>query len=95
MAAYSIKALVLPSVPNNAGSVTPIEVKAPHGCILDAQPPSATGARFMDGSAWWLLIFFTVVGAFVLLYWFCQKGTTGPNRFGPDPLGVTASAPTR
>jgi len=49
MAAYSIKALVLPSVPNNAGSVTPIEVKAPHGCILDAQPPSATGARFMIG----------------------------------------------
>ncbi|MGB7855529.1 MAG: DUF805 domain-containing protein [Pseudolabrys sp.] len=49
----------------------------------------------MDGSAWWLLIFFTVIGAFVLLYWFCQKGTTGPNRFGPDPLGVTASAPTR
>ncbi|HZT24097.1 MAG TPA: hydantoinase B/oxoprolinase family protein [Pseudolabrys sp.] len=49
MAAYSIKALVLPHVPNNAGSVTPIEVKAPHGCILDAQPPSATGARFMIG----------------------------------------------
>lgn len=49
MAAYSIKALVLPHVPNNAGSVTPIEVKAPHACILDAQPPSATGARFMIG----------------------------------------------
>jgi uncharacterized membrane protein YhaH (DUF805 family) len=22
----------------------------------------------------------------VLLVWFCMKGTSGPNRFGPDPL---------
>jgi N-methylhydantoinase B len=49
MAAYAIKALVLPNVPNNEGSVTPIEVRAPKGCILDAQPPAATGARFMVG----------------------------------------------
>jgi uncharacterized membrane protein YhaH (DUF805 family) len=25
-------------------------------------------------------------GTIVLLVWFCMKGTTGPNRFGPDPL---------
>ena len=49
VAAYAIKALVLPNVPNNEGSVTPIEVAAPRGCVLDAQPPAATGARFMVG----------------------------------------------
>jgi N-methylhydantoinase B len=49
VAAYAIKALVLPNVPNNEGSVTPIEVTAPTGCVLDAQPPAATGARFMVG----------------------------------------------
>lgn len=49
VAAYAIKALVLPNVPNNEGSVRPIEVLAPPGCILDAQPPAATGARFMVG----------------------------------------------
>jgi N-methylhydantoinase B len=49
VAAYAIKALVLPNVPNNEGSVSPIEVSAPRGCILDAQPPVATGARFMVG----------------------------------------------
>ena len=49
VAAYAIKALVLPNVPNNEGSVTPIEVAAPWGCVLDAQPPAATGARFMVG----------------------------------------------
>jgi hypothetical protein len=49
MVAYPIKALILPNIPNNAGSVSPIEVTAPAGCVLDAQPPAATGARFMVG----------------------------------------------
>ena len=34
----------------------------------------------------WLLIYFTIIGAVVLLVWFCMRGTDGPNRFGPDPL---------
>jgi len=41
----------------------------------------------IDRSGWWLLILFTIIGIFVLLYWDCVKGTAGPNRFGPDPLG--------
>lgn len=49
VAAYAIKTLILPNVPNNEGSVTPVEVGAPKGCILDAQPPAATGARFIVG----------------------------------------------
>lgn len=29
-----------------------------------------------------------VLGAMIwLLVWFCQRGTTGPNRFGADPFG--------
>jgi N-methylhydantoinase B len=49
VAVYAIKALLLPSIPNNEGSVTPIEVTAPEGCILDALPPAATGARLLVG----------------------------------------------
>lgn len=41
----------------------------------------------IDRTAWWWLIAFTVIGIFVLIYWACVKGTAGPNRFGPDPLG--------
>ena|SRR5215831_19237690 len=41
----------------------------------------------LDRTAWWLLIVFTGIGAIVLVIWDCIKGTTGPNRFGPDPLG--------
>lgn len=34
----------------------------------------------------WLLIWIPVVNFALVVYVFCFKGTTGPNRFGPDPL---------
>jgi uncharacterized membrane protein YhaH (DUF805 family) len=41
----------------------------------------------LDKSGWWLLLgFIPLIGALVLLYWFCQPGTPGDNRFGP-PTG--------
>jgi len=40
---------VLPNIPNNAGSIAPISVFAPPGCILNAQPPFATGGRHAMG----------------------------------------------
>jgi uncharacterized membrane protein YhaH (DUF805 family) len=45
----------------------------------------------IDRTGWWLLIWFTIIGWFVLVYWYCQRGTTGPNRFGPDPLAGAAA----
>jgi uncharacterized membrane protein YhaH (DUF805 family) len=33
-----------------------------------------------------LVVLIPVVGVIVLLWWFGQTGTHGPNRFGPDPL---------
>jgi N-methylhydantoinase B len=49
MALHAIKSLLLPNIPNNAGSVAPISVHAPPGCILNAQPPFATGGRHAMG----------------------------------------------
>lgn len=41
-----------------------------------------------DRSGWWYLLFLVpLVGAVVLLIWFCARGTNGANRFGEDPLG--------
>ena len=37
-------------------------------------------------SGWWILIALTVIGALVLLYWYCKKGDEIENRFGPNPL---------
>lgn len=45
----------------------------------------------LDRSGWWILLgFIPIVGALVLIYWFCLRGTPGDNRFGPDPLGNVA-----
>jgi uncharacterized membrane protein YhaH (DUF805 family) len=41
----------------------------------------------IDRTGWWVLLSFTVIGIILLIVWNCQKGTTGPNRFGADPLG--------
>ena len=48
-AAYAVKCLTIPSIPNNEGSVTPIKCRAPEGCILNAVPPSPTGGRHIIG----------------------------------------------
>lgn len=48
-------------------------------------PSIAIGIRRLhdiDKSGWWLLIALTGIGIFVLLYFFIQKPTPGPNRFG-------------
>ena len=53
-------------------------------------PSIAVGVRRLhdlDKSGWWyLLILIPLVGTLVLIFFFVQKGTEGPNRFGPDPL---------
>ena len=41
----------------------------------------------IDRSGWWALIPLTIIGIFVLIYWFCKRGDEGENRFGADPLG--------
>ena len=53
-------------------------------------PSLAIGIRRLhdvDRTGWWLLIALTIIGLILLLVWACTKGTTGPNRFGADPLG--------
>jgi uncharacterized membrane protein YhaH (DUF805 family) len=56
---------------------------------LATLPPSVavTIRRLHDlyRSGWWLLIgFVPLLGAVHLLVWFCTRGTTGYNVFGPD-----------
>jgi uncharacterized membrane protein YhaH (DUF805 family) len=37
----------------------------------------------LDRSGWWLFIgLVPLVGVILLLVWFCNRGTPGPNRFG-------------
>jgi uncharacterized membrane protein YhaH (DUF805 family) len=56
------------------------------GLLLPGIAVSVRRLHDLDRTGWWLLLWFTIIGGFVLLYWFCLKGTAGTNRFGPDPL---------
>ena len=47
----------------------------------------------IDKSGAWFFIGFTCIGLIPLLIWHLTKGTTGPNRFGPDPLGSGEALP--
>jgi uncharacterized membrane protein YhaH (DUF805 family) len=56
------------------------------GLFLPGLAVSARRLHDIDRTFWWILIAFTLIGMFVLLYWDCVRGTSGPNRYGPDPL---------
>jgi uncharacterized membrane protein YhaH (DUF805 family) len=55
-------------------------------------PHLAVGVRRLhdtNRSGWWLLIgFIPLVGAIVLLIWFCQRGDDHPNNFGDPPVFI-------
>ena len=48
-ASYAMKCITTPSIPNNDGSIRPLTITAPEGCILNALPPTASGARHAVG----------------------------------------------
>ncbi len=60
-------------------------------------PSVAVGIRRLhdiDRLGWFMLLWLIpIIGWIVLIYWACGKGTTGENRFGPDPLAVTSESP--
>jgi len=60
MSYYVLKALTIPSLPNNDGASRPVTIKAPEDCILNAQPPFPTGGRHSVGH----FIVPTLLGAF-------------------------------
>jgi len=47
--AFGVKCLIAPEVPNNAGSLAPITVSAPDGCLLNVKHPFPVAARHTVG----------------------------------------------
>ena len=62
------------------------------GVIIPMLAVTVRRLHDMDKSGWWILLGFTGIGALVLLYWYVQRGTTGPNQFGEDPLPQAIAA---
>ncbi len=46
---FAIRSILNPDLPNNAGSLTPIKVRAPDHCIVNAKYPSPVNARHVVG----------------------------------------------
>jgi uncharacterized membrane protein YhaH (DUF805 family) len=63
--------------------------------ILPGIAVSVRRLHDIDRTGWWLLLSFTIIGVFVLIYWACQRGTSGPNRFGPDPMPALSMGSAR
>ena len=43
----------------------------------------------LNRSGWWMLLYFTIIGILVLIYWYCLRGADDENRYGPDPLAAS------
>jgi len=57
------------------------------GLLLPAVGASIRRMHDINRSGWWILVgLIPILGAIVLIYWFVQKGTAGPNQYGEDPL---------
>jgi N-methylhydantoinase B len=48
-ARYAVKCILDPEAPNNAGSLRPITILAPEGCLLNATPPVPVWGRHLSG----------------------------------------------
>jgi uncharacterized membrane protein YhaH (DUF805 family) len=47
----------------------------------------------IERSGWYVLLcLIPIVGLIILIYWMCQPGTSGQNRFGEDPVEAGAVA---
>ncbi len=69
------------------GLFQPVTIIAELALFLPGLAVSVRRLHDRDKSGWFLLLFLIpLVGAIILLVWYCQRGTIGPNRFGPDPL---------
>lgn len=57
--------------------------------LLTIIPSISAAARRLhdvDRSGWWQLLYFTIIGSLVVLYWLIKKGDAGDNKYGTNPL---------
>lgn len=65
----------------------PASLIAFFGLVLPSWAALVRRLHDTDRSGWWsLMMFVPLVGLIVMIIFAIQKGTAGPNRFGPDPL---------
>jgi uncharacterized membrane protein YhaH (DUF805 family) len=72
-------------------TVPPIYMLAWLALLLPTLAVAIRRLHDTNRSGWWILIgLIPLVGWIILIVWYCEAGTPGANRFGPDPQGRTA-----
>lgn len=80
-----IDALIFGTGPDSAAIVAPILSLS---LLLPSLAVWVRRLHDTDRTGWWLLLILVpFLGIIVLLVFAVLRGTDGPNRFGPDPLG--------
>ncbi len=83
-----IAAILIDTAVFRGSSISPLTTIVELACLLPGLAVSIRRLHDIDRSGWWILLaLIPLIGAIILLIWDCTKGTPGPNRFGPDPLG--------
>ena len=57
--------------------------------LLTIFPSISAAARRLhdvDRSGWWQLLYFTIIGSLLVLYWLIKKSDSGNNKHGTNPL---------
>jgi uncharacterized membrane protein YhaH (DUF805 family) len=89
---YFLAAMGLIIIERVVRTHVPVGLLLELGMFLPSLAMSIRRLHDLDRSGWWyFLVLIPIVGWIILLIWDCTKGTDGPNRFGPDPLGPAIS----
>ena len=57
-------------------------------CFLPSLAVAVRRLHDIGRTGWWILIALTIIGTIVLIVWACQKSDSGPNAYGPPPVGM-------
>jgi uncharacterized membrane protein YhaH (DUF805 family) len=80
-----LEIIVMPA--NSTFGLGPIGIIFTLFNIIPAIALSCRRLHDVGRSGWWQLLYFTIIGTFVLLYWYLKKGDDVENNFGYNPLG--------
>ena len=70
---------VSPRLADNLASVADLVLLIPNFAV------SARRLHDVGRSGWWQLLYITIIGALVLLFWYVQPSEEGRNDYGEDP----------
>lgn len=90
---FNIIVNVVASVVDSAIGIPIVSIVAFLGLIIPGIAVSVRRMHDVGRSGWWLLILLVpLVGIILVIYWFVQRGTVGPNEYGADPYDAPAMA---